>query len=91
MERYSVKKQDTAHRKLADEATVVNFTSSFLDNFNLVGAHIWERYDGKHNVAKIAGELAEEIEVSLEEATQDCQKFINGLIAEGLLTWKEGR
>jgi hypothetical protein len=86
MERFSVKKQDTAHRKLADEAIVVNFISSFFYNFNLVSAHIRERYDGKHNVAQIAGKLTEEFEVSLEEATQDRQKFIDGLIAEGLLT-----
>jgi len=91
MERFPIKSQDTAHRKLADEAIVVNFTSSFFYNFNPVGAHIWERCDGQHNVAQIAGELAEEFEVSLEEATRDCREFIDGLVAEGLLAWKEGQ
>lgn len=89
MEKFPVKSQDTAHRKLADEAIVVNFHSSHFYNFNLVGAHIWERCDGQHTVAQIAGELAEEYEVSLEEATRDCREFIDGLVAEGLLAWQE--
>jgi hypothetical protein len=91
MERIPVKSQDTAHRKLADEAIVVNFTSSFFYNFNLVGTHVWERCDGQHTVAQIAGELAEEFEVNLEEATRDCQEFIDSLVTEGLLEWQEGQ
>jgi hypothetical protein len=91
MERFPIKSQDTAHRQLADEAIVVNFASSFFYNLNPVGAHIWERCDGQHNVAQIAGELAVEFEVSLEEATRDCREFIDGLVAEGLLEWKEGQ
>jgi hypothetical protein len=91
MERIPVKNQDTAHRKLADEAIVVNFTSSFFYNFNPVGAHIWERCDGHHNISQIAGEVAEEFEVSLEEATRDCREFIDGLVAEGLLVWQDGQ
>lgn len=91
MERYPVKSQDTAHRQMAEEAIVVNFTSSFFYNFNPMGAQIWERCDGEHSVAQIAAELAGEYEVTLEEATRDCQEFIEGLVAEGLLAWQEAR
>ena len=89
MERFPIKSQDTAHRKLADEAIVVNFTSSFFYNLNPVGSHIWERCDGQHSVAQIAGEVADEYGVTLEEATRDCQEFIDGLVGEGLLAWQE--
>lgn len=91
MERFPVKNPDTAHRVLADEALVVNFKSSFFYNFNPVGAFIWERCDGQHTVAQIAVELAQEYDVTLEEATRDCQEYIDGLVAEGLLEWREGR
>lgn len=79
-----------ANRKMADEAVVVNFHRSFFYNFNPVGAPIWEGCDGQHSVAQIAGELAEEFELPLEEATRACQEFIDGLAAEGLLEWREG-
>jgi hypothetical protein len=91
MERFPVKNPDTAHRVLADEALVVNFKSSFFYNFNPVGALIWERCDGQHTVAQIAGELVQDYDVTLEEATRDCQEYIDGLVAEGLLEWREGR
>ncbi len=91
MERYPFKTPDTAHRMLADEALVVNFKSSFFYNFNPVGAFIWERCDGRRTVAQIAGELAEEYDVTVEAATRDCQEFIDGLVAENLLEWQEGR
>jgi len=91
MERLPVKSQDTAHRQMADEAIVVNFQSSFFYNFNPMGAHIWELCDGRHTIAQIAAELAEEYEVTLEEATRDCQEFVDGLMAEGLLAWQEVR
>jgi hypothetical protein len=54
-----------------------------------VGAHIWERCDGQKNVAQIAGELAQEFGISLEESSRDCQEFIDGLVAEGLLEWQQ--
>jgi hypothetical protein len=90
MERFPVKTKDTAHRKLEDEALVVHFRSSFFYNFNPVAARIWECCDGQHSVPQIAAELAEEYDVTLEEATRDCQEFIEGLAAEGLLEWREG-
>jgi hypothetical protein len=90
MERIPVKTKDTAHRQVVDEALVVNFRSSFFYNFNPVGAQIWEYCDGQHSVAQIAGELAKEYDVTLEEATRDCQEFIDGLVTEGLLEWRDG-
>jgi hypothetical protein len=90
MERVPVKNKDTAHRMLMDEAIAVNFRSSFFYNFNPVGARIWERCDGEHSVAQIAAELAEEYDVTLEEATRDGQVFIDSLAAEGLLEWRQG-
>ena len=88
MERFSVKNQNTAHRMLADEVLVVNFHSSFFYNFNPVGAQIWERCDGRHTVAQIAGELAEEYDVTLEAATRDCRQFTEELVEQGLLQWR---
>ncbi len=88
MEKFPVKSQDTAHRMLAGEAIVVNFHSSFFYNLNPVGAFIWEHCDGQHTVAQIAGKLAEEYDVTLEEAARDCRQFIEELVEQGLLQWR---
>jgi hypothetical protein len=88
MERFPVKNKDTAFRLLGDEAIAMNFHSSFFYNLNPMGAHIWERCDGRHTITQIAGELAQEYDVTLEEAARDCQEFIDSLVAEGLLEWQ---
>jgi hypothetical protein len=84
-----IKVKAVASRVLADEAIVVNFTSSFFYNFNPVGTFIWERCDGEHSLNQIAGELAEEYEVSPEEAARDCREFIDSLVEQGLLQWSD--
>ena len=89
MERFPVKTKDTAHRVLADEAMVVNFQNSFFYNLNPEGTFIWERCDGQHTLEQIAGELAEEYEVSPEEAVRDCREFIDSLVEQGLLQWSD--
>jgi hypothetical protein len=72
---------------MAGEAIAVNFHSSFFYSFNQVGTFIWERCDGRHTVAQIAAALAEDYEVDRDQAIRDCQEFISGLVAEGMLTW----
>ena len=44
--------------------------------------------DGRHTVAQIAGELAEEFDVTLEAATRDWRQFIEDLVQQGLLQWR---
>lgn len=50
-----------------------------------------DRCDGQHTLAQIAAAVAEEYEVPPEEAAADCREYIDGLVAEGLLEWREGR
>ncbi|MEW6386197.1 MAG: PqqD family protein [Thermodesulfobacteriota bacterium] len=88
MVQYPLKSADTAHRTLGEEAVVVNFRSSFFYHLNPVGTFIWEHCDGKHSVVQIATALTEEYQVTPEEAVQDCQQFIDGLVTEGLLQWR---
>ncbi len=91
MERFPVKNPDTAHRVLAEEALVVNFKSSFFYNFNPVGTFIWERCEGQHTLEQIVAELADEYEVSPEEANKDCREFIDSLVEQGLLQWSDSK
>jgi hypothetical protein len=90
LDRYPAKSKDTAHRIMAGEAIAVNFQSSFFYSLNQVGTFIWERCDGRHTVSQIAAALAEEYDVDRDQAARDCQEFIAGLVAEGMLTWSSG-
>ncbi len=91
MTKYPVRTKDIAHRVLGDEAIIVNFKDSLFYNLNPVGAFIWERCDGEHTLAQIAGELAEEYDVTPEEAARDCLQFIEELVQQGLLVWSPDR
>jgi methyltransferase-like protein len=90
MQAYPIKTKDTAHRVLSDEAIVVNFKNSFFYSLNPVGTFIWERCDGRHSLAQIAQEVAEEYEVAPEEAARDCREFIDSLVEQGLLHLGDG-
>ncbi len=89
MKEYPVKTSQTAHRVLSDEAIVVNFQNSFYYNLNAVGTFIWERCDGRHSVAEIAAALAAAFEVTPEQAARDCREFIDSLVEQGVLQWRD--
>jgi len=89
MRKVPVKTKDTAHRVLADEALVVNFQSSFFYNLNPVGTFIWERCDGSRDLGQISQAVVAEFEVNQEEAARDCREFVESLVEQGLLEWRE--
>jgi hypothetical protein len=90
IEAYPQKTKDAAHRVIDGEAIVVNFQNSFFYSFNPVGTFIWDHCDGSRTVDQIAEALAAEYEVSAEKAVQDCQRFIEALVEQGLLQWVSG-
>jgi len=90
MDRYPIKAQEIAYRELDGEAIIVNFHNSFFYNFNPVGTFIWERCDGRHTVRHISDDLVKAFEVTPEDAARDSLEFIEGLVAEGLLAWRDG-
>jgi hypothetical protein len=74
---------------LTDEAMMGDFLNNFLYILDHNDPFIWERCDGQHSVAQIAGEIAEEYEISPEEAARDCREFIESLAEQGLLRWSD--
>jgi len=89
LEKYPAKAEDTIHRKLGDELVAVNLTNKFFYSLDSVGTFIWERCDGQHSVAQIAEALVQEYDVGLEEAVRDCEQFLQELVKEGILIWRQ--
>ena len=52
---------------------------------NDTGKFIWERLDGSHSPQDIAKALAEEYDVSLDDAASDVNDFLNELQNLGIL------
>ena len=49
-------------------------------NLNGTGTFIWECIDGAHTVEQIASRLANEFQVTKEQATVDCRDFLAQLL-----------
>ncbi len=90
MPQYPVRRDSTAHRVVGDEAIIVNFQDSFFYNLSPVGTFIWERCDGEHSMAQIINEVVKEYDVEAEEASRDCEQFLQELVQEGILEWHPG-
>jgi methyltransferase-like protein len=89
IEQYPVKNKQIACRVLGEEAMVGNLSESSFYNLNPVGTFIWKYCDGRHSVKEIGEALAGEYPVPIQEAIQDCLKFIQELVDEGLLSWSK--
>ena len=80
---------DTAFRPVGDEGGLVVLSEkSEVKVLNPVGIKIFELLDGQHSTDRIATLVAEEFEVSKEEALVDVNDFLaqlqaNGMLAEG--------
>jgi hypothetical protein len=49
-------------------------------NLNLTGTFIWDKIDGQKNGAAIAALVADDFQVSLEQAESDCAEFLAQLL-----------
>lgn len=52
---------------------------------NEVGAHVWERVDGRRSLEDLIGEVEAVFETSREEATRDVSAFVQSLLDERLI------
>lgn len=74
-----------AARVYEGEAFIVIPQTSQYKILNSTGSRIWELIDGQHSRDDIAGIIADEYEVSREEALRDVSSFLEELKANGLL------
>ena len=78
------KNQNFVFRQIDDETILVPIKNNVGDmgsiyNLNEVGAYIWGHLDGEKTLFDIKNRVAEEFEVSLEDAECDLMEFVNQL------------
>jgi hypothetical protein len=78
-------------RRIEDEVILVPIRQNVADlesiyTLSEVGAHIWERIDGRRTTAEILALIVGQFEVSEEEAQKDLREFIEQLSSIGAIT-----
>ncbi len=75
----------TASRVFSGEAVVISPAENTVRMFNDVGSRIWALADGQHTVDEIGGILVSEYQVEREQAVAAVRRFVDDLLARGLL------
>ena len=78
------KNQNFVFRQIDDETILVPIKNNVGDmgsiyNLNEVGAYVWEHLDGEKTLFEIKNRVADEFEVSLEDAECDLMEFVDKL------------
>lgn len=79
------KNSKTAWRTIAGEGVILSLDTKVLRGLNPVGARVWELIDGQRSVAAIGQQIAHEFEVEPPRALADVERFVQDLLARGLV------
>ncbi len=82
------KSPDVVFRKIADEFVLVPIRKNAADlesiyALNEVGGRIWELIDGHRTTVEIHKTIADEFDVTPDEAEEDLQNFVKSLAETG--------
>jgi Coenzyme PQQ synthesis protein D (PqqD) len=73
-------------RQLGDECVMLDMASGYYFGLDPVGARIWQLLSETSSFAEIVERLAQEYEVTPEQAESDLVRFVEELKANGLLS-----
>ncbi len=83
--RTPVRNPATASRVFSGEAVIITPTENTVRMLNGVGSRIWELVDGERTVEQIGAVLAAEYDIPAGDATDSAGRFVDELLAKGLL------
>jgi len=72
-------------RQLGDESVMLDMASGYYFGLDPVGARIWQLLSETSSLAEIVERLAQEYDVTPEQANSDLVRFVEELKANGLL------
>ena len=72
-------------RQLGDECVMLDMASGYYFGLDPVGARIWQLLSETSSLAEIVERLAQEYDVTPEQAKSDLVRFVEELKAHGLL------
>jgi hypothetical protein len=79
------KHSKTAWRTIAGEGVILSLDTKVLRGLNPVGARVWELIDGQRSLDAMAQQIAQEFDVEPARALADVERFVQELLARGLV------
>ncbi|HLC42412.1 MAG TPA: PqqD family protein [Methylomirabilota bacterium] len=79
------KHSKTAWRTIAGEGVILSLDTKVLRGLNPAGARVWELIDGQRSVDSIGQQIAQEFQVEPARALADIERFLQDLLARGLV------
>jgi hypothetical protein len=86
LDKIVVRHPHAAWRPIAGETVIVTPIDSYMHTLNDPAAYIWLKADGDYTVRQVAEGMAEEFDVDLETAQQDCLEFIRELADKDMVS-----
>jgi len=75
---------DISMRKVQDQLFILDRRNSVLHTFNDTGAFLWEQLKAGMKPECLAGALADQFDIGIEDAQVDVNEFLNALERHGL-------
>jgi Coenzyme PQQ synthesis protein D (PqqD) len=79
------RRSNVRSRVVEGEVIVLDRQYQLVHQFNRTAGYIWDRCDGQHSVATIAGDLTQVFDVDLETAKKDVAHAVRQFEAAGLI------
>lgn len=86
---YPVPHPQVAARIVDGSAVIVLADAGEVNVLNPVGSRIWELIDGVHSGKDIVQRIVAEYDVTVEQATQDVQAFLQTLLDANAITLED--
>jgi hypothetical protein len=84
---YPVRNPELVWRLVDDELVIVRPSDGQIRVLNDVGSFVWRALDGRREVSDLAHLVCDEYQVSLREAVDDIQLFLDPLVEDGMVQW----
>jgi hypothetical protein len=73
-------------RQLGDECVILDMANGYYFGLDPVGARMWQLLSQTSSLAEVGAQLAQEYDVTPEQAESDLLRFVEELQDNGLLT-----
>ena len=81
--------EDYCERQLGDETIFLSPKGDEIHSLDEVGTFIWNRFDGKNDLASVLDRMCEEYDVDPDQARADLVEFVRELVERKLLIVEE--
>ncbi|MBI5303649.1 MAG: PqqD family protein [Chloroflexi bacterium] len=86
---YPVPHSQVAAQIVDDEAVIVLADAGEVTVLNPVGTRVWELIDGAHTVQQMVNVIADEFEVTPEQAREDVEEFLETLAQNKMVVFDD--